>query len=738
MSETANEKYLDKDEEIRRLRSLLEQEKIKHEREKIRLEKEKIRLEQEKLQFEEQIEAEKNKRKEAEKKTQNAFNAVGGIFKQFIEAVKNTRRINEEICKVYISNFDGVADEAVQALQTYTELINQAINNLAKYQSMLYVEGNEKIEKKKVEEAVKSLNDLQRGAKFESKSFGRIYLCIENLSEDKLTGPELKPFLQLIRLTRKSRSLESKAKPAKQTHRGRVINRGELPSRNAPLKHLEQPGLCPKCHTDLVSLGDRWEELKTAAHVAIDNAFPVFVEKHGHQIFYCSKCGKYVAQFDEQEDHPILPGREISTNTIIDLTHQMYLGMPVERAGKNFERLAKLGSNTINYSEHEYAQVYLKPLYEALLRRLKTQPMIYSDETTWHCLQDQGKGKIPKELPPAETRSKNYVLALGTVADNPTRINLYHYMKTRSAKEISSIITKDFEFKTLITDGYAAYETVMKDHSNAKHQACLVHLRRALLDAMRLDQFVKDAQKLSDDALEKLILDDLKKGNPSTKLVTVLFALSNIFNYERIKRQNPEGSTQYTKSHDCQKELFSKIDLQLLEIANDRVTQKGSQWTCKKGDAIGKACVYYLNNRKSLQTFLSDPKIPIDTNPIERLIRTIACYRKSCWFKHSPEYTQSMCIIMSIYATLQANGVEDPTKWLRIYSTRLYKHILESALYLTDKACNPDDKTELLKKRIRKTNSVPGGVDKDSALTVENLIKGFDFDGYVASILATA
>lgn len=93
---------------------------------------------------------------------------------------------------------------------------------------------------------------------------------------------------------------------------------------------------------------------------------------------------------------------------------------------------------------------------------------------------------------------------------------------------------------------------------------------------------------------------------------------------------------------------------------------------------------------------------------------------------------------MSIYATLQANGVEDPTKWLRIYSTRLYKHILESALYLTDKACNPDDKTELLKKRIRKTNSVPGGVDKDSALTVENLIKGFDFDGYVASILATA
>jgi len=62
---------------------------------------------------------------------------------------------------------------------------------------------------------------------------------------------------------------------------------------------------------------------------------------------------------------------------------------------------------------------------------------------------------------------------------------------------------------------------------------------------------------------------------------------------------------------------------------------------------------------------------------------------------------------------------------------------LEKALYLTDKAYT-DNKTELLKKRIRKTNSVPSGVDKDSALTVENLIKDFDFDGYAVSIFSAA
>lgn len=188
------------------------------EQEKLRNEQEKIKHEKEKLQLEEKIDAEKNKRKEAEKKQQNALNAVGGIFKQFIEAIKNTSRINEEICNIYISNFDGAADEAVQALQAYVELVNQVINNLAKYQSMLYADGNEKIEKKKVEEAVNGLNDLKRGAKFENKSFGRIYLSIETLSEDKLAESELNQFLQVIRLTRKSRSLESTVKPVKQTH----------------------------------------------------------------------------------------------------------------------------------------------------------------------------------------------------------------------------------------------------------------------------------------------------------------------------------------------------------------------------------------------------------------------------------------------------------------------------------------------------------------------------------------
>ena len=59
-----------------------------------------------------------------------------------------------------------------------------------------------------------------------------------------------------------------------------------------------------------------------------------------------------------------------------------------------------------------------------------------------------------------------------------------------------------------------------------------------------------------------------------------------------------------------------------------------------------------------------------------------------------------------------------------------------NSLYLANKANNPDDKTELLKKRIRKENKVGSSADKSCALTEENPVAGFDFERYAASIFS--
>lgn len=726
------EKYLDKDEEIRYLRALLEEEKLKR-----KSAESKIKEEQNKrLKAEDNLQTEKNKRQEAEEKLVNTEKAFVAVFKLVSKALENAEVLQEEIICRYFSNFDGTANEAYEAFLNFMAEVQRLIGTKAKLQGMLFVEGNEKIDPDKAKDAADDLNNLCRGTNLETKSFGGLYTALDRLGQKGSLDKD--PLLKsLADVTKKINRYENKSEAKKPTHRGKVNNKSELSKRRVTPLHEPVASECPQCHgTNLVSLGDKSEEIKTAMYLCIDKAVQTVVEKHGHQIDFCPQCGKFVAHFHDGEDHPIYPGREISTNTVIDLTQMMVLGLPIDRAGKNFERLAKLGSNTVSYSVHQYTQTYLKPLYNALMNTLKKQSMIYSDETTWNCLQDQGRGKMPKAAKSCEGRSNNFILSLGTAGACQQKVNLYHYLKTRSAENISSVISSDFEFDVLITDAYPAYQTVMKQHPNAKLQNCLVHFRRILLEAVRLDKFVKESAELSEEAIEERILAGLESLNPATQLTTSLYALSKIFTCERLKKQKAPGSADYLELHQLQNQLFDIIDVEIKNAAKDRLIEKGNKQTSRKGDLIAKACVYYLNNKEFLRTFLSDPAIPIDTNPVERLIRAIASYRKTCPYKHSPEYSQSMCIIMSVYATLSANGIEDPANWLRIYSTKLYKHMLENALYLANKANNPDDKTELLKKRIRKENKVDSSADKGCALTEENLVAGFDFERYAASIFS--
>lgn len=80
---------------------------------------------------------------------------------------------------------------------------------------------------------------------------------------------------------------------------------------------------------------------------------------------------------------------------------------------------------------------------------------------------------------------------------------------------------------------------------------------------------------------------------------------------------------------------------------------------------------YFLNHKEQVGYFTTDDRVPIDTIPFERLVRTIACYRKWCWFKHNPDYTQDMRYIPSSYATLEVNGMKNPIEWLQNYSSAL-------------------------------------------------------------------
>ena len=102
------EKYLDKDEERRYLRALMEEEKLKR-----KSAESKIKEEQNKrLKAENNLQTEKNKRQEAEEKLVNTEKAFVAVFKLVSKALESAEVLQEEIICRYFSNFDGTANEA--------------------------------------------------------------------------------------------------------------------------------------------------------------------------------------------------------------------------------------------------------------------------------------------------------------------------------------------------------------------------------------------------------------------------------------------------------------------------------------------------------------------------------------------------------------------------------------------------------------------------------------------------
>ena len=81
----------------------------------------------------------------------------------------------------------------------------------------------------------------------------------------------------------------------------------------------------------------------------------------------------------------------------------------------------------------------------------------------FRCLKLREEESVPRErMNESKLRKQNYLLALTTAASAPEQIFILKYLPSRSAQAISSQITSDFQFNTLVTDGYSAYETVLQ------------------------------------------------------------------------------------------------------------------------------------------------------------------------------------------------------------------------------------------------------------------------------------
>ena len=74
---------------------------------------------------------------------------------------------------------------------------------------------------------------------------------------------------------------------------------------------------------------------------------------------------------------------------------------------------------------------------------------------------------------------------------------------------------------------------------------------------------------------------------------------------------------------------------------------------------------YYLNNREELMVFLDDPRVPLDTNAIERCIRPVACLQGTTKYRQTVLHMQNMCNIFTLFETAKRNGITRPDEYLK-------------------------------------------------------------------------
>ncbi|MDP2520904.1 IS66 family transposase [Shimia thalassica] len=262
----------------------------------------------------------------------------------------------------------------------------------------------------------------------------------------------------------------------------------------------------------------------------------------------------------------------------------------------------------------------LEGVFTALERHtLDDAQRVFFDETPLK-IQRPGTGKTGQAFMYAGHRDDS------PYGGNAPRATVYYYRPTRAMTHIHEI----FSGKTLIAqhDGYAGYNRLGNagtDVSGILSVECWVHTRR---------NFIKAARVASSPL-----------ANEITKQIDKLYIIE-----EEIRGWPPDRRVKHRQSQSTPiiEEIWSRLNK-----VSPSVPQKST---------LGKAIRYALERRCSLELFLEDGRIDLDTNPVERQFKPIILLRKGVLFVGSEEGGNTWAMMSSLVETCKLNRV-DPFRY---------------------------------------------------------------------------
>lgn len=356
------------------------------------------------------------------------------------------------------------------------------------------------------------------------------------------------------------------------------------------------------------------------------------------QVAKCVNCGTEDSPNEkchfQKAAVPVPPlAYSISTPSLIaQVMYQKFaLGLPLSRQEKDWYRLGLVlsRSNMANWVIR-CSEEWFKPVYWRIYEKLLECDLIHMDETRIRCNKEEGK------LPSSES----FMWVMRSAASEDIQAAFFFYSRSRGGENARKLL-KDFN-GYLITDAYAGYDTV----PDIKRALCWSHARRYLIESIPLDSQGKEIPG--------------SKGAEGREYINLLFKVE-----EEIKNLPYEEKKQ--KRQDASKPILDAFwtwveKTSTMYTTNEKLTQ-----------ALG----YCQNQRKYLETFLEDGRIPLSNNYCEANIKPFATARRAWLFADTPKGAFANGVLYTLVESAKANDLDVYEYLKHLLTERPNNHHLE-------------------------------------------------------------
>ena len=362
---------------------------------------------------------------------------------------------------------------------------------------------------------------------------------------------------------------------------------------------------CPKCGGTLAEIPGQTEDSEEVT--VVERRFMIVKQKRKKYRCACNGCIETAPAPPKLTTRQDARGPRYSIEFAVEVAIAKYCDhLPLERQVKIMRREGlDIDSQTLWDQAEALARV-LRPVDDALERRVLSDPMIGADESWWRLMDKKD--------------SKRW-WAWVTASQDAVHYKILESRSQQAAREVLNGYDG-----IVLADGYGAYAALQKPGAGGGFTLahCWAHVRRKYIEAEA--NFPEPCKEIID-RIRDLYLVERDADGDATKLATL-----------RAERSKP-----------------------IVDAIRDWAIAQKPKTLPESG--LGKAIAYMLGLWPGLTRFLTDPRIPLDNNATERALRGLVVGRKNHYGSRSKRGTEVAALFYGLIETAKLAGVE-PRRYL--------------------------------------------------------------------------